>query len=80
MSDPLSVVWSDGALKAWRRLPFDDAESVAAAVHRFAHGDPAGIVIAQGPYEFALFVGARAVILVHDPAAGVLHVDEIRQA
>jgi hypothetical protein len=54
-------MWSALALDDWRRLPPDVQVAVAHAVERFPRE---GVVIATGPTECLLLVGAHAVVLL----------------
>jgi hypothetical protein len=68
-------VWSTLALDDWRRLPPDAQVAVAHAVERFPEE---GVVIATGPTECLLLVGAHAVVLLID--GDTIHVDRVRRA
>jgi hypothetical protein len=59
MSGAFRVEWSPSALDDWRRLPLDSARTLARAVERFPHE---GLLIATGPTEYLLLVGAYAAV------------------
>jgi hypothetical protein len=75
MSGPFVVEWSERAIEDWRRLRLEEAATVARAVERFPSE---GIVIATGPSEYLLLVGAHAAVLLLD--GETLHVDSVRRA
>jgi hypothetical protein len=75
MTQPFHVAWSELALDDWRRVAPDAQAAVARAVERFPLE---GAVIATGPTEYLLLVGAHAVVLLVD--GDVVHVDRVRHA
>ena len=77
VTEPFAVVWDERAREDWYRLSFDEAEAVAVAVHRFAHGEIAGPVV-YGEGEYRLFVGELVVIMLID--ADTVYIDRVRHA
>jgi hypothetical protein len=75
MTEPFRIAWSDLADEDWRPLSPDAQAAIARAVERFPHE---GMVIATGPTEYLLLVGAHAVVLLID--GDTLHVDRVRRA
>ena len=75
MSGAFRVEWSPSALDDWRRLPLDSARTLARAVERFPHE---GLLIATGPTEYLLLVGAYAAVLLL--AGDTVYVDRVRRA
>jgi len=77
IGDPFEVVWSADARADWRRLPLDQAEAVAVAVHNYAtRGEASHMILVN--HEFLMFVGELVVVMLVDGNA--LHVDQVRRS
>ena len=74
---PFDVVWSADARADWHRLPIDEAEAVAVAVHIYATTGEARHVI-WVEHEFLMFVGELVVVMLVE--GDTLHIDRVRHA